>query len=68
MEFIKELIQIQHKCTLELIANKLYDDDEDKQNYIQHYNKKNYCGIHCCNCQMKPPRVKIDKLLSNLKT
>ena len=65
MDFVKDLLQIQHKQTLEQVSNKLLNDDFEKEQFINKYNKKNYCLVKVCNCKMRQC-VKVEDLLSNL--
>ena len=68
MNFIKDLLQIQHELTLQQVSDKL-DNDFEKEQFIDKYNKCNYCLVKVCNCKMsilKDNCVKIEDLLSNL--
>lgn len=67
MEFLKEVLQIQHEQTLETLANTLLSRDEDKEELINKFNKPNYHLIKVSNTSMIiRNRVKIDKLISTL--
>ena len=66
MDFLKEILQIQHEQTLIQVADKLFKDDfDEKDMFLKKYNKKNYCLVHVCNCTMDQ-RVKKKDLLSTL--
>jgi hypothetical protein len=66
MDFLKELLQIQHEDTLQQVANKILYDTIDKDQFIKMYNKRNYCQVKICPCYMKGVRVKNEDLLSKL--
>ena len=67
MDFLKDLIRIQHEHSLHQISYKLLTNDLERDNFIKQYNKKNYCLVKVCNCQMiLGSRVKLDILLSTL--
>ena len=52
MEFLKDLIKIQHQQTLELLSNKLLSRQEDKDEFINKFNKPNYQLIKVSNTKM----------------
>tara|TARA_Y100000591_G_C21612024_1_gene583356 strand:+ start:337 stop:540 length:204 start_codon:yes stop_codon:yes gene_type:complete len=67
MEFLKDLLQIQHQQTLEKLANTLLSRKEDKEEFIDKFNKPNYILIKVSNTTMNTrKRVKIDELISSL--
>ena len=67
MEFLKDLITIQHQQTLEILSNKLLTRQEDKDEFINKFNKPNYQLIKVSNTTMNSrKRVKIDELICNL--
>ena len=67
MEFLKDLIKIQHQQTLEILSNKLLTRQEDKEEFINKFNKSNYQLIKVSNTKMNiRQRVKIDELICNL--
>jgi len=67
MEFLKDLIKVQHQHTLELLSNKLLSRQEDKDEFINKFNKPNYQLIKVSNTKMNSrQRVKIDELIYNL--
>ena len=66
MDFVKDLLQIQHVVTLNQVSKKLLTDDFEKEQFILKYDKKNYCMVKQCNCKMNGNRVKIEDLLSTL--
>ena len=67
MEFLKELLYIQHKLTLEKTSDILLSDEYEKQCYLDKYSKTNFTLIKVCNCKQHKVRVKINDLLYNLK-
>lgn len=66
MEFLKELLQIQHQQILHQISKKLNLSDFEKQEFINKYNKRNNSLVKICNCKIINIRVKNSDLLSNL--
>ena len=67
MDFLKDLIKIQHQQTLEILSNKLLTRKEDKEEFINKFNKSNYQLIKVSNTKMNiRQRVKIDDLIYNL--
>jgi hypothetical protein len=64
MDFLKDLLQIQHELTLKQVSEKVLQDNVDKEQFIQKYNKRNYCMVKQCNCNMKC--VIIDDLIYKL--
>ena len=70
MDFLKDLLQIQHELTLKQVSDKVLQDIFDKEQFIQKYDKKNYCMVKQCNCKMNGTGygkcVKIEYLLSTL--
>ena len=69
MDFLKELLQIQHEIIVNQISEILLPTSFEKYNFVEKYNKNNYYLVKVCNCQMKPSsRVKIDILLSTLES
>ena len=62
MDFLKDILQIHHELTLIQVADKLFNDDTEKDMFIKKYNKKNYCLVRVCNCSIH--RVKKKDLLS----
>ena len=67
MDFLKDLLRIQHEHSLYQVSYKLLTNILDRDNFIKQYNKKNYCLVKVCNCQMRIcSRVKLDILLSTL--
>jgi len=67
MDFLQDLLRIQHGYSLHQVSYKLLTDTLDKRNFIEQYNKNNYCLIKVCNCKMRIcSRVKLDILLSTL--
>ena len=65
MDFLKELVELQHLLTLEQVSHKLLNDDFEKEQFIKKYNKRNYCLVKVCNCKMKDC-VKVEDLLSKI--
>ena len=72
MDFLKELVELQHLLTLEQVSHKLLNDDLDdfeKEQFIKKFTKKNYCLVKVCNCKMTDygkDCVKVEDLLSTL--
>ena len=66
MDFVKDLLQIQHVVTLNQVSSKLLTDDFEKEQFILKYDKKNYCMVKQCNCKMNRNCVKIEDLISTL--
>ena len=71
MDFLKDLLQIQHELILYQVSNKILDDDFEKEQFINKYKKRNYSLVKVCNCvkiddRVIDDRVKIEDLLSNL--
>ena len=72
MDFLKELVELQHLLTLEQVSHKLLNDDLDdfeKEQFIKKYNKRNYCLVKVCNCKLKDYEkgcVKVEDLLSRI--
>jgi len=66
MDFVKDLLQIQHVVTLNQVSKKLLTDDFEIDQFIQKYDKKNYCMVKQCNCKMNRNCVKIEDLISTL--
>ena len=67
MDFLKDLLKLQHEVILKDISGKLFTDDVFEQNtFIQKYHKQNYCLCKVCNCSIREPRVKIKDLISTL--
>jgi hypothetical protein len=66
MDFVKDLIKIQHLVTLNQVSPKLLNDDLEKEQFIDKFNKRNYCMMKQCNCKMSVDCVKIEDLLSKL--
>ena len=69
MDFLKELVELQHLLTLEQVSHKLLNDDFEKEHFIKKYNKRNYCLVKVCNCKLKSYEkgcVKVEDLLSRI--
>ena len=70
MDFVKDLLKLQHTQTLDQVSTKLLNDDFEKEQFILKYDKKNYCMVKQCNCKMSSTRydncVKIEDLLSTV--
>ena len=68
MEFLKELLQIQHQLIVQQVSRKLLSDNLEIEQFITKYDKQNYSLVKVCNCKMKEiDCVKIDNLLSTLE-
>jgi len=76
MDFLKDLLQIQHELILHQVSDKILNDDFEKEQFMNKYKKRNYSLVKVCNCitidnrvkdnRVKDNRVKIEDLLSNL--
>ena len=66
MDFVKDLLKIQHNLILDQVSTKLLNDDFEKEQFIIKYDKKNYCMVKQCNCKMNRNCVKIEDLISTL--
>ena len=67
MEFLKELIQIQHTQTINNLSKQLLSSEGDQLEFITKFNKPNYCLVIISNRKMPlRKRVKVDELISNL--
>jgi hypothetical protein len=66
MDFVKDLLQIQHSLTLDQVSTKLLNDDFEKEQFKDKYDKRNYCLVKVCNCKLINNRVKNEDLLSKL--
>mgnify|MGYP001380406854 CR=1 FL=1 len=67
MNFLKELLIIQHEIMTQKTASLLLQNDCEKELFIKKYNKKNYVMVKVSNCKLRNTRVKIDHILSNLQ-
>ena len=66
MEFLKELLQIQHHQIVHQMSKKLNLSEFEKQEFINKYNKRNNSLVKICNCKIINIRVKNSDLLSNI--
>jgi|TARA_Y100000389_G_C17384914_1_gene476475 hypothetical protein len=66
MDFVKDLLKIQHNLILDQVSTKLLNDDFEKEQFKDKYDKRNYCLVKVCNCKLIDNRVKIKDLLSTL--
>jgi len=67
MDFVKDLLKVQNELILQQVSDKLLNDDFEKDQFVNKYNKNNYCSIKVSNCKMKSlDCVKINELLSML--
>jgi len=57
MEFLKELVELQHQLIVKQVSEKLLNDDFEKEQFIKTYTKRNYCLIKVCNCKMKTTSI-----------
>ena len=67
MEFLKELLHIQHKQTLHSISDILNISEFESEELNKRYNKLNYYLVKICNCKIKEQRVQIKDLISKLE-
>ena len=67
MDFLKDLVQIQQTLILEKLSDHLLNNQLDKIEFIDKYNKPNYQLIKASNTKMIiKKRVKIDDIISEL--
>ena len=67
MDFLKDLVQIQQTLILEKLSDHLLNNQTDKIEFIDKYNKPNYQLIKVSNTKMViRKRVKIDDIISEL--
>ena len=67
MDFLKDLVQIQQTIILEKLSDHLLNNQTDKIEFIDKYNKSNYQLIKVSNTKMViRKRVKIDDIISDL--
>jgi hypothetical protein len=66
MNFLKELVMIQHEKTLHQVSEILLTDEFERILFVDKYKKRNYCLLILSNRPTKESRVKIDDLLSRL--
>jgi len=67
MDFLKDLLQIQHELILHQVSDKILNDDFEKEQFMNKYKKRNYCSVKLCNCKMRSTdRVKLEHLFYRL--
>ena len=69
MDLLKELLQIQHKATLDQISTTIFPDDDFEQTaFTTKYNKRNYCLVTVRNSSMSYnlDRVQVSDLISTV--
>ena len=67
MDFLKDLVQIQQTIILEKLSDHLLNNQIDKNEFIDKYNKSNYQLIKVSNTKMAiRKRVKIDDIIYDL--
>ena len=67
MEFLEELVKLQHLDTLNKLSDKLLTTKQDKQNFINKFNKPNYQLIRITNTKMTVrKRVNINNMINKL--
>ena len=67
MEFLEELVTLQQLDTLNKLSDKLLTTKQDKQNFINKFNKPNYQLIRITNTKMTVrKRVNINNMINNL--
>ena len=67
MDFLKDLVQIQQTIILEKLSDHLLNNQTDKKEFIDKYNKPNYQLIKVSNTKMAiRKRVKIDDMIKEL--
>ena len=67
MEFLQELINLQHQETLKKVSEKILLRDFEREQFITKYDKQNYRLVKITNCKLPVrKRVNIDHLISTL--
>ena len=67
MDFLKDLVQIQQTMILEKLSDHLLNNQIDKIEFIDKYNKPNYQLIKASNTKMAiRKRIKIDYMIDDL--
>lgn len=67
MDFLEELVKLQHLDTLNKLSDKLLTTKQDKQNFINKFNKPNYQLIRITNTKMTVrKRVNINNMINKL--
>ena len=67
MDFLKDLVQIQQTIILEKLSDHLLNNQTDKKDFIDKYNKPNYQLIKVSNTKMAiRKRIKIDDMIDEL--
>ena len=67
MEFLQELVNLQHQQTLKTVSEKILLRDFEREQFITKYDKQNYRLIKVTNCKLPVrKRVNIDHLISTL--
>jgi len=67
MDFLKDLLKLQHEIVLEKISNVILLDEFEKKEFTKKYNKRNYCLVKVCNCKMCSKCVKMNDLIYQLQ-
>jgi hypothetical protein len=67
MDFLKDLLKIQHKLIIDELSSLLLNEEIEINNFKNKYNKNNYSLIKISNCNIIDNRVKSGNLLYNLK-
>jgi hypothetical protein len=67
MDFLKDLVQIQQTMILEKLSDHLLNNQTDKIEFIDKYNKSNYQLIKVSNTKMViRKRINIDDMIKEL--
>jgi len=66
MDFLKDLLKLQHEITLDKVSTIILTDEFEKKEFTNKYNKRNYCLVKVCNCKMCDKCVKIDDIIYQL--
>jgi hypothetical protein len=67
MDFLEELVKLQHLDTLNKLSDKLLTTKQDKQNFVNKFNKPNYQLIRITNTKMTVrKRVNINNMINKL--
>lgn len=67
MDFLEELVKLQHLDTLNKLSDQLLTTKQDKQNFVNKFNKPNYQLIRITNTKMTVrKRVNINNMINKL--
>lgn len=67
MEFLKDILKLQHNKIIVQVSDIILSDEFEKQEFNKKYNKQNYCLVKVCNYKMHYKScVKKDDLIYKL--